>query len=136
MLEHTHVAGLLADDRSDLAHVESAEHAEQDHLSLISRQARTDQRDGGISAEHVDRRDRRVVVGRALDEVLRRYGDATPTAFAPSPVDETVPCDREHPRAELRVVTAKARQISSSGEPGVGFDIFRCHRVESSQEPQ
>ncbi len=91
MLENAYVARLLADDRGNLGHVETAEHAEQDHLGLISRQARTDQRHGGVSSEHVDRRDRRVVVGGTLAQVFRRYGHAASPGLAPSPVDETVP---------------------------------------------
>ncbi len=50
MLENAYVPRALAHDRSDLVHVETREHAEQDHLGLIARQARTNQCHGGVGS--------------------------------------------------------------------------------------
>jgi hypothetical protein len=135
-LENSYIARLLAHDRSDLAHVEAAQYPEEDHLGLISRQAGTNKPHGRVGSECVNSRDRRVIVGGALAQVFRCHSHASSPALAPSPVDETVPRDREHPRPELLVVAMKAREVSSGREPGVGLDIFGCHRIEPSQEPE
>jgi len=136
VLEHTYIPRALAHDRSNLADIEPTQYAEQNHLGLISRQARSNERDSGTGANHVDGQARRVIRGRTFAQDLRRYGDAPSARLTPSPVDETVPRDREHPCAELAVITMERSEVSSSCEPRVGLDVFCCRRIEASQEPQ
>ena len=135
MLEHAHRPRALAHDRSNLAHFESADHAKQDHFGLVSREARTNQSYGGLGADRVESSRSRVIVsGRVQD--LGRHGDAGSPRLVASPVDETIPCDGEHPRPELPFVPIEVGEVSSGYEPGFGFDILRGHRIEPAQEAQ
>jgi hypothetical protein len=136
MLENAYIARLLAHDRSDLVHSEAAQYPEKDHFGLISRQARTYKSHGRVGSECVNNRDRRVIFGRTLVQVFRCHRHAASPGLAPSPVDETVPRDLEHPRPELLVVAIEAREVPSGREPSVGLDVFRGHRIEPSQEPE
>jgi len=136
VLEDAYVPRALVDDRRNLVHIEPAENTEQDHFGLISRQARTYKRDGCVSPEHVDGGHGWVVFGGMPAEDVRRHRNDASACFTPSPVDETVPGDGEHPRAELLVVAAKARQVASGDEPGVGLDVFCRYRIESAEEPK
>lgn len=136
MLEDAYVPRSFADDGRHLVDIESADDAKQDHLGLIRRQACTDQRDGGVGGQHIDCRDRGVVIGGIIAECVRWDGNARPARFSPPRINQTVPRDGEHPRAELALVTAEARKVPSSNEPRVGFDVLRDDRVEPAQEPQ
>ena len=135
MLEHAYRPRALAHDRCDLVDFESADHAKQDHLSLISREARTNQSYGGLGPDDVESGRGRVVV-RGTVKHLRRDGDGRPPRLMPSPVDEPIPRDGEHPRSELLRVAIEVREVASGYEPGLGFDVLCCHRVEPAQEPQ
>ncbi len=136
MLEDAYVSRALVDDRGNLVDGQPAEDAEQDHLGLISRQARTYKRDGCVGSERVDGGHGRIVLGGMLAEHVRGHCDAASARFAPSPVDETVPGDGEHPRTELLVVATKAGEVSRGDEPGVGLDVFCRCRIEPAEEPQ
>jgi hypothetical protein len=135
VLEHAYRPWALAHDRCNLVHFESADHAKQDHLGLVSREARTNHGYGRLGPDHVESGRGRVIV-RGTVKDLRRHGDGRPPRLVPSPVDETIPRDGEHPRAELRLVAIEVREVSSGYEPGLGFDVLCCHRVEAAQEAQ
>jgi hypothetical protein len=135
VLEDAHVPWALPDDGSNFVHVEPAENAEQDHLSLIWRQARTNQGDGCVGCEHIDG-GHRIVIGEILAQGVRPHRNAPAARFVPLPVDQAVPRDGEHPRAELLVVAPKGGEASSGREPSVGLNVFCCQRIEPAQEPQ
>jgi hypothetical protein len=135
MLEDPNVPRAFVHDRGDLGHGEPAKDPEQDHFGLISRQQGANLRDGGVGSENVESGDGRVVVRGRLAQGFRRYRHIA-ACLAPPPVDESVPGNREHPRTELPVVATETREMSSGCEPSVSRDIFRCHRIESPQEPQ
>jgi hypothetical protein len=113
VLEHAYIPRALPHDCGNLVDLEPAQHPEQNHLGLISRQARSDERDGGIGAHHVERKAGGVIHGGTLSEDLRRHGDAPSARLTPSPVDEAVPRDREHPRPELAVITMEGSEVTS-----------------------
>ena len=136
MLEYAYIPGALSHGRSNLVDMEAAQYPEQNHLGLVPRQARANERDGCVGAKHVDRKAGRVIRGGTLAQDLRRYGNAPLARLTPSPVNEAVPRDREHPRPELAVITVEGSEVSSGCEPRVGFDIFCCRRIEPPQEPQ
>jgi len=129
VLEHAHSPGAFAHDRRDLAHAEPSDHAEQDHLGLVSREARTNQRDSGFGFDRVDGSCGRIVVCGTVQDLGGQRGAGSPPLM-PSPVDQTIPGDCEHPGAELVLVPVEVRDISSGYEPGFGFDVLCRHRVE------
>ena len=135
VLEHAHRPGALAHDRRDLVHAEPADHAEQDHLGLISREARTNQRDGSLGSDHVESSCGRIVVGGTVQDV-GGHGGAGSARLVPSPVDQTIPGDGEHPGAKLLLVPVEVREVSSGYEPGFGFDVLCRHWFEASEEAQ
>ena len=136
MLQHPYVPRALAHDRGNLVDIEAAQDPEQNHLGLAPRQARPNERYGGVGAKHVEGKAGRVIRGWTLAEDLRRYGNTPSARLTASPVDETVPRNREHPRAELAVVTVEGSEVSSGCEPRVGLDVFCCRRIEPPQKPQ
>jgi hypothetical protein len=135
VLEDAHRPRALAHDRSNLARFESADHAKQDHLSLVSREARTNQSDGGLGPDRVESSRGRVIVGGGVQD-LGSHGDAGSSRLMASPVDEAIPRDREHPRLELPFVPIEVGEVSSGYEPGFGFDILRSQLIEPAQEAQ
>ena len=136
MLEHAYIPRPLADDRSNLVDVEAPQYPEQNHLGLPPRQTRPNERYGGVGVEHIEGKSGRVIRGWTLTKDLRRYRNAPSARLTASPVDETVPRNREHPGAELAVITVEGPEISSGCEPRVGLDVFCRRRIESPQEPQ
>jgi len=136
VLEHAYVPRALAHDRSNLVDIEPTEHPEQDHLGLISRQARPNEGHGGIGAHHVEGKTGRIIRSWTVAQDLRRHGNAPSACLTASPIDETVPRDREHPRPELAVTTVEGSEVSSGCEPGVGLDVFCCRPIEPPQEPK
>lgn len=135
MLEHAHRPGALAHDRGNLARFESADHAKQDHLGLVAREARTNQSYGGLGADRVESSRSRVILRGSVQDLGSRCDAGSPRLMA-SPVDETIPRDGEHPRPELPFVAVEVGEVSSGYEPGFGFDVLRGHRIEPAQEAQ
>lgn len=136
VLEHTYGPRALAQDRGNIGHVEPAHDPKQDHLSHGSRQARSNQSYGLLRPDDVESGHGGVITGGTVEQVLRCHRDAGTSRFPPSPVDEAIARDGEHPGAELPLVSFKVREVSSSHEPRLGLDVFRCYRVQSAQEPQ
>jgi hypothetical protein len=136
VLEHAYIARALAHDRSNLVDIEAAQYPEQNHLGLAPRQACPNERYGGVGAKHLEGKAGWVIRGWTLAQDLRRYGNAPSPRLTASPVDETVPRDREHPRAELAIITVEGSEVSSGCEPRVRLDVFCCRRIEPPQEPQ
>ena len=71
MLEHAHIPRALAHDRGDLVDLEPAQHPEQNHLGLLSLQARPNERDGGVGANHVEGKAGWIIRGGTLAQDLR-----------------------------------------------------------------
>ena len=135
VLEHAHGPGALAHDRRHLADLETADHAQQDHFGLVSREECTNESNGGRGPGRVESSRRRVIVPGTIYDIGGQCDTASPR-FIPAPVDETIPRDGEHPGAELHLVPIEVREISSGHVPGFGFDVVRGDRVEPAQEAE
>lgn len=136
MLKHAYVSGALVDDRGNFIDIEAAEHAKQDHLGLITRQARTNQRNGRVGPKQIESGDRRVVVGGTLAERLWGDGNTSPAGFTATRIGQTVARDREHPRPKSVLVAIEASEITGCCEPGLGLDVLSRGRIESPEEPE
>jgi hypothetical protein len=113
VLEHPYISRSLAHDRGNLVDLEPAQYPEEDHLGLIPWQARPNERDGGVGANYVESEAGGVIRRGTLAQDLGRHGNAPSARLTASPVDETVPRDREHPRPELAVITMEGPELTS-----------------------
>jgi len=71
VLEHAYIPRALPHDRGNLVDLEPAQYPEEDHLGLIRRQARPNERDGGIGANHVEGKAGWIIRGGTLAQDLR-----------------------------------------------------------------